>query len=131
MEDGHAPLVAAHHLAIDQAGPNVELTHGFDDQREAGGPVITVSGQEPDALWIASGHHPIAVVLDLVNPSRTRGRLVRGGWQARFDEPEGGTHTRKHWRFRCRNDWRESSSCVRRLNSVGPDHAMEKKSETS
>ena len=56
-----------------------------------------------------SGHHPIAVVLDLVNPSRTRGRLIRGGWQARFDKPAGGMHTRKHWRFRCRNEGRESS----------------------
>jgi hypothetical protein len=71
--------------------------------------IITVSGHEPDARRIAPGHHPIAVVLELVNPFRTHGRLVGGGWQARFDEPDGGAQTREHGRFRCRNDERESS----------------------
>ena len=30
----HPLLVAAHHLAIDQTGPHLEVVHGLDDERE-------------------------------------------------------------------------------------------------
>jgi hypothetical protein len=35
MEGSHTPLVAAHHLAIDQARPDLEVGHGLDHEREA------------------------------------------------------------------------------------------------
>jgi hypothetical protein len=30
-----APFVAAHYLAVDQAGPHLEVVHGLDYEREA------------------------------------------------------------------------------------------------
>ena len=35
VEPGQSALVAAHHLAVDQAGPHLEVVHGLDHEREA------------------------------------------------------------------------------------------------
>ena len=64
-----APLVAAHHLAVDQAGPHLS-GHGLDHKRAALRPVVAPAGDQPDAHRVAAGHQPEAVVLDLVNPTR-------------------------------------------------------------
>ena len=40
----HAPLVGAHHLAVDQARPNLEMVHRFDDKRKARRPFIGRGG---------------------------------------------------------------------------------------
>jgi hypothetical protein len=69
VEPGQAALVATHHFAVDQAGADLEMVHGFHHEREAGGPVVTAPGQQPDAHGIAPGHQPVAVVLDFVNPN--------------------------------------------------------------
>jgi hypothetical protein len=44
MEGGHASLVTANNLAVDQAGAHLEVVHGLHDQREAVGPVIASPG---------------------------------------------------------------------------------------
>ena len=48
---------------------------------------MPVPGQQPDAdrQGIASGHQPIAIVLDFVNPVRPGWRLLARRWQAGFD----------------------------------------------
>ena len=35
LEDGQTPLVAAHDLAVDQAGPHLEVVHGLDHERDS------------------------------------------------------------------------------------------------
>jgi hypothetical protein len=35
MEGGRAPLVAAHHLLVDEAGPHLKMVHGLDHERKA------------------------------------------------------------------------------------------------
>ena len=62
------PLVAAHHLAIDQA-PHLEVAHGLDHE---------FPGDQPYAHGIAPRHEPIAVVLDLVNPVGPDGACRQG-----------------------------------------------------
>ena len=74
-------LVAAHRLAVDQAGPHLEVVHSLDDERIPGGPVMAVTGEQPDADRIAPGHQAIAVVLDLVNPVRAGRGLSAVGRQ--------------------------------------------------
>ena len=68
MEGSHPLLVTTHHLAVDQAGPHIEVIHGLDHKRVALRPVVAPAGDQPDAHGIAAGHQPEAVVLDLVNP---------------------------------------------------------------
>jgi hypothetical protein len=46
----------AHHHPIDQDRSDLEVVHGFDDQRIPGRPVMTVTGQQADADGIAARH---------------------------------------------------------------------------
>ena len=48
------------------------MVYRLDNQGVAGGPIMTVAGQQPnpDRQGIASGHQPIAIVLDLMHPVR-------------------------------------------------------------
>ena len=96
LEGGQPPLVAAHHLAVDQAGPHLEVVHGLDHQRVALRPVVAPAGDQPDAHGVAPGHQPEAVVLDLVNPVGAGRGLVGGGREAGLDEarPVGGKRLR-------------------------------------
>jgi len=63
------------------------MVYRLDNQGVAGGPIMTVAGQQPnpDRQGIASGHQPIAIVLDFVNPVRPGWRSLARGWQAGFD----------------------------------------------
>ena len=90
LKGSQALLVTTHHLPIDQTGPHLQVVHGLDHQREAVRPAIAAPGNQADAAGISTGHQPIAIVLDLVNPTGPRRRLVGRGWQARLDE--GGQH---------------------------------------
>jgi hypothetical protein len=58
-----ASIIAAHHLAIVQAGADLEVVHGL-----ALGPVVPIARDQPNADRVASSHEPIAIVLDLMNP---------------------------------------------------------------
>ena len=86
MEGSHAPLVAALHLAVDQAGAHLEVVHCRHHQREAGGPVVSPARDQPDADRVSPGHEPVAVVLDLVNPVGPRGWTVGGGRETGLDK---------------------------------------------
>ena len=86
LERSHSLLVTAHHLAVDHAGPHLEVVHGFHDKRVAARPVVPSAGDQPDAHRVAPGHEPVAVVLDLVDPIGARGRTVGRGWEAGLDK---------------------------------------------
>jgi hypothetical protein len=58
MEVSHTPRITAHHLAVAQAGPDLEVVHSLDDERIARRPVVTSTGDQPDALGVATGHEP-------------------------------------------------------------------------
>jgi hypothetical protein len=118
LEDGEAALVAAHGLAVDQAGPHLEVVHGLHDEREAVCPVVSVAGDEPDAHGVAPGHHPVAVVLDLMNPVCARRRLVGGRWQARFNEAGGSSARRRTQRG-------HGGKIVRRMRNASPETVMQ------
>jgi len=66
------------------------MVHGLHHQLEAVRPVITVAGEQADAYRVTPGHHPVAVVLDLVNPAGSRRGLVGGRWETQFNEASGG-----------------------------------------
>jgi len=70
LEWSHSLRVTTHHLAVDQAGPHLEVVHGFDHERVALRPVIAPAGNQPDADRVA----PVAVVLDFVQPAGTDAR---------------------------------------------------------
>ena len=92
LERSHSLRITAHHLAVDQAGPDFEVVHGLHHQRIALRPVVAPPGDKPDADRVTTRHEPKPIVLDLVNPiGAGRGR-VGGGRKAGFDEarPVGG-----------------------------------------
>src|SRR4051794_34945391 len=60
------PIASQHTLAVDQAGPHLEIVHGHDHERVALRPVIAPAGDQTDAHRVATGHQPEAIVLDLV-----------------------------------------------------------------
>ena len=70
------------------ASPSIspERAPGLHDQREAEAPVDAVVGEQLHAGSVTARHQPVAVVLDLVNPTGTAG----GGRKARFDEARKG-----------------------------------------
>ena len=57
---------------------------------------MPVAGEKPHARRVAAHQHPVAVVLDLVQPAGTGGRL--GGWagQAGLAEVGEGYATQQH-----------------------------------
>jgi hypothetical protein len=65
--------------AVDQARPDREMVQGRDDRGVAVRPLVRVSREKPDASRISPRHQPEAVVLDLVNPVRSRRRLLGAG----------------------------------------------------
>jgi len=86
LEGSHALVVAAHNLAVDQAGAHLEVVHGLDHEREAVRPVIAALSYQPDADGISTRHKAVAVVLNLMNPVGAGRRAVGRGRQARLDE---------------------------------------------
>src|SRR5262249_12610460 len=80
VEARHAVLVAAHGLAVDDAGARVQAGERLDDQREAVGEIIAGAAVEPhlyarlagDNLNVTEGGQ--AVVAGDKVTGRTRGR---------------------------------------------------------
>ena len=44
LEYGKALIITAHHLAVDQAGPDLEVVHGLDHEGISRRPVMAVAG---------------------------------------------------------------------------------------
>jgi hypothetical protein len=62
------------------------VVHGFHHQRETGGPIIPLTGNQPDAHGIAARHEAVAIMFDFVNPVSAGWGLVGGGRHAGFNE---------------------------------------------
>jgi hypothetical protein len=75
---GASGRLAAHSLAIYQAGAQSERVYRLDDEREVARPVVPVAGEQPDAGGVSPNHHAEAVVLDLVNPVGSAWGAVSG-----------------------------------------------------
>ena len=74
---GQAPLVAGNRLAVHYARSRRQRCDGCNDQREAASEVMTVASNQPHAGPIAVREDAEAVVLDLMKPTRSRGRVRR------------------------------------------------------
>ena len=94
VEVRHAVLVAAHGLAVDDAGARAQAGERLDDQREAVGQVVAGAAVQPHALAILARDDAEAVVLDLVHPGIAARRLRRFGGQAGRDEAARQGHGR-------------------------------------
>ena len=73
------------------ASPSIRHEHrqhgqGGDDLREAVREVVALPGEQLHAAVGAPGHDVEAVVLDLVNPAATFGRLLGRAGKAGLDE---------------------------------------------
>jgi hypothetical protein len=98
IKDGKALLIANDNLAIDQARPDIKRLDRRHDSREQFAPIVAIAGKEADTPAGAPSHHPIAIVLDLMNPAWPRGRLVGRRRLAWFDEAERTTHHQRSWK---------------------------------
>jgi hypothetical protein len=76
IKDRKALLIANDNLAIDQARPDIKRLDRRHDSREQFAPIVAIAGKEADTPAGAPPHHPISIVLDLMNPAWTRGWFV-------------------------------------------------------
>ncbi len=94
VEVRHAVVVAAHRLAVEDAGSRAQAGERLDDQREAVGEVVAGAAVQPHAVAVLARDDAEAVVLDLVQPRVAGRRLRRLGRQAWRDEAERQGHGR-------------------------------------
>jgi hypothetical protein len=69
-KSGHALVAGDHRLAVDQKRLCLEASGGFDNRREAVGPIMAVARETANPRAVPAHHQPIAVMLDFVNPER-------------------------------------------------------------
>ena len=93
-----AAFVANDRLAIDQARPHRQLSHGHRYKGKARRKIVSGAGNQPHARTIAAGQDAEAVMLDFVNPAGAGRRRLRWRWQTRLDYPQtrAGTLTQRH-----------------------------------
>ena len=84
VEIGPAINAEQHGFAIEDEGGVAVTQRGLGDQREPIGPVVPVAGPQPNTLAFALHDHPVAVVLDFVEPLRTIRNLGPAARNARF-----------------------------------------------
>jgi hypothetical protein len=75
LEIGHAGVVTADRLAVEHGRARPQLGGSGGDQRISVGPIVAAAREQPDAIADLSDDQPVTVMLDLVNPLRTDGRL--------------------------------------------------------
>src|SRR5215216_6559173 len=63
----HAIVSADHHPGLDQAGFDAEPVHRLHDERIAVRPIVTATGDQPDARTVTPRHQAKAIML---RPSR-------------------------------------------------------------
>ena len=73
MEVRPAVISGDYDFAVDQERMCLKASSGFDNGREAVGPIVAVPREAAHAQAIAARHQPVAVVLDFVNPQRAGG----------------------------------------------------------
>jgi len=95
VEHGDTIGAANHRLAIPGEGPRAQLGRGCGDGGIALGPIIAAPGEQPHRVADAANLQPVAVVFDLVDPLRPRGRLGGAGGDARRDVSVATRHATK------------------------------------
>ena len=75
MEVRPAVISGDYDFAVDQERMCLKASSGFDNGREAVGPIVAVPREAADAQAIPARQQPIAVVLDFVNPQRAGRRF--------------------------------------------------------
>jgi hypothetical protein len=80
---------------IDEAGLRRQRCYAYFDERETVREVVAITGDQGHAVSVPARDDPVSVVFNLVNPARTRRRLLSRTWKARFNETgmEAGTLT--------------------------------------
>ena len=68
MEVRPSVIADNYRLAVDQERRCLDAACGFDNGREAVGPVMAVAREAADPRAIPAHHQPIAVMFDFVNP---------------------------------------------------------------
>jgi hypothetical protein len=76
VEDRETVLVHDDSLAVDDAGLDGQACHGVHDQRIAVGEIIAVTRDEADSVTVLPRQDAEAVVLDYVNPAKSRPRVL-------------------------------------------------------
>jgi len=79
LEIGEPVAAARDDLAVDEAVTGREGLNRRNDGREAMRPIDPIPRHEPDALAIAKGKHPIAIMFNLVQPIGSGRREPREG----------------------------------------------------
>jgi hypothetical protein len=77
-EVSHTPRITAYRLAVDQAGPDLEVLHSLDDERIARRPVVTSTGDQPDA-------HGVATAMSLWDRTVTRRSRPYAGMRWKYE----------------------------------------------
>ncbi len=88
-----------HHLAVDDRRPGIYVPSIGSDLSETVGPVVAASGEHLDGGVPETDLNPIAVELDLMNPSVAIWHLLDGRRQRRLDEAGKGRLDATGWRL--------------------------------
>jgi CheY-like chemotaxis protein len=99
-EIGQAVRTAHASLSVDDDRRNFQRADGLHHAGETVRPIVPAAREQPNALALAAGNQPVAVVLDLVNPVGSGRGFAPDSRQTGFDEagrvqPPGG-YARQH-----------------------------------
>jgi hypothetical protein len=86
LEIGDAILAAPDGFAVHRRRRDLQRGHRLDDAGIAIAPIKASAGEEPHPIAVAAGDQAIAIVLDLVQPLWTGGRLSGDAGEAWLDE---------------------------------------------
>ncbi|TPV99297.1 MAG: hypothetical protein USCAAHI_01265 [Beijerinckiaceae bacterium] len=84
VQTGNAGRVFDDDFPVDQRRAETKFPQCIRDAAKAVRPVNRLSGEQPNARTVDACLHPVAVMLDLVNPLRATRRLLAGRRQARL-----------------------------------------------
>src|SRR5262249_15130230 len=86
VEVRHPVVVTGDRLTVDDTGARAQAEQRLDDKRKALGQAVAWTAVEPHMIAVPARHEAKAVVLDLMQPDRPRGRAVGLRGQAWGDE---------------------------------------------
>ena len=85
VEDGEPLVITGDRFTVDQKRFRFDRIGRFQHKRKPSRPVETVARDDTDTRRVAADHHAEAVVLNLMQPAGTGGRLHGPGWQTGLD----------------------------------------------
>ena len=91
VEVRYPVVVTGDRLTVDDTGARAQAEQRLDDKRKALGQAVAGTAVEPHMAAVLAPHEAKAVVLDLMQPDRPRGRAVGFRGQAWAMKPVGKT----------------------------------------